>query len=104
MITTFLAARTVNIKTGHLAELRKLLQSNRQNREHRKYFWNVIVSVARKKPIRREKTEPLVCGFVASSHVLIFAVIGHNKHPCDISSVRGFPGHTVRLDFFYSIC
>ena len=58
----------------------------------------------KKKPIRREKTEPQVCGFVACSHVLIFAVIGHNKHPFDISSVHGFPGHTVRLDFFDSIC
>ena len=58
----------------------------------------------KKKPIRREKTEPQVCGFVASSHVLIFAVIGHNKHPFDISSDRCFSGHTVRLDFFYSIC
>ena len=45
-----------------------------------------------------------VCGFVASLHVLIFAVIGHNKHPFDISSVHGFPGHAVRLDFFDSIC
>ena len=104
MITTFLAACTVNIKTGHLAELRKLLQSNQENREHQKYFWNVIVSVARRKPIRREKTEPQVCAVVASSHVLIFAVIGHNEHPFDISSVHGFPGYAVRLDFFYSIC
>ena len=54
----------------------------------------------KKKPIRHEKTEPQVCAFVASSHVLIFAVISHNKHPCDISSVQAFPGHTVRLDFF----
>ena len=46
------------------------------------------------------KLNPQVCAFVASSHVLIFAVIGHNKHPFDISSDRGFPGHTVRLDFF----
>ena len=38
--------------------------------------------MARKKPIRREKpNKPQarpVCGFVASSRVLIFAVIGHN--------------------------
>ena len=40
--------------------------------------------VARKKPIRREKTKPkartliTVCGFVACSRALIFAVIGHN--------------------------
>ena len=37
--------------------------------------------VARKKPIRREKAKPqarAVCGFVASSRVLIFAVIGRN--------------------------
>ena len=38
----------------------------------------------KKKPIRPEKTKPrvriliLVCGFVASLHVLIFAVNGHN--------------------------
>ena len=76
-MTTFLAAPTVNIKSVHLAELRKLLQSNREKRERQKYFWNVIVSVARRKPIRREKTELQVCGFVASLHVLIFAVIGH---------------------------
>ena len=103
-MTTFLAAPTVNIKSVHLAELRKLLQSNRENHERQKYFWNVIVSVARRKPIRHEKTETQVCGFVASLHVLIFAVIGHNKHPFHISSVHGFPGHTVRLDFFDSIC
>ena len=104
MITTFLAAPTLNVKSEHLAELRKLLQSNREKRERQKYFWNVIVSVARRKPIRHEKTEPQVCGFVASLHVLIFTVIGHNKHPFDISSVHSFPGHTVRLDFFDSIC
>ena len=37
--------------------------------------------VARKKPIRREKAKPQarpVCGFVASSRVVIFALIGHN--------------------------
>ena len=36
---------------------------------------------ARKTPIRREKAKPQarpVCGFVASSRGLIFAVIGHN--------------------------
>ena len=54
----------------------------------------------KKKPIRREKTEPQVCAFVANSHVLIFAVIGHNKHPFDISNVHGFPGQAARLDFF----
>ena len=43
MITTFLAAPTVNIKSVHLAEFRKLLQSNRENHEHQKNFWNVIV-------------------------------------------------------------
>ena len=41
----------------------------------------------KKKPIRPEKTEPQVCAVVASSHVLIFALIGHNEHPFDISSV-----------------
>ena len=65
------------------------LQSNRENREHQKYFWNVIVlrginNNNKKKTIRREKTKRqartliTVCGFVASSLVLIFAVIGHN--------------------------
>ena len=38
--------------------------------------------LAREKPIRHEKTKPqartLVCGFVASSRVLIFALISHN--------------------------
>ena len=37
--------------------------------------------VARKKPIRREKAKPQarpVCGFVASSRVVIFALIAHN--------------------------
>ena len=33
------------------------LQSNNENREHQKYFWNVIV-LQEKRPIRREKTEP----------------------------------------------
>ena len=42
-MTTFLAAPSVNIKSVHLAELRKLLQSNQENCEHQKYFWNVIV-------------------------------------------------------------
>ena len=57
------------------------LQSNRENREHQKYFWNVIVLRENKKTIRREKTKRqartliTVCGFVASSRVLIFAVI-----------------------------
>ena len=58
MITTFLAAPTLNVKSEHLAELRKLLQSNREKRERQKYFWNVIVSVSRRKPIRHKKTEP----------------------------------------------
>ena len=53
--------------------------------------------VARKRPIRREKTEPQArtlislwfCGY--SLHVLIFAVIGqHNKHSWDISSFCSF--------------
>lgn len=53
-----------------------------KNREHQEYFWNIIV-FQEKKPIKHEKTElqarsSIVCGFVASSHVLIFAVIGHN--------------------------
>ena len=43
MITTFLAVPTVNIKSVHLAELRKLLHTNRENCEPQKYFWNVIV-------------------------------------------------------------
>ena len=33
------------------------LQSNNENREHQKYFWNVIV-LQEKRPVRREKTEP----------------------------------------------
>ena len=33
------------------------LQSNNENREHQKYFRNVIV-LQEKRPIRREKTEP----------------------------------------------
>ena len=55
--------------------------------------------VARKKSIMREKTKRqartliTVCGFVASSRVLIFAVIGHNaiNTPEIISSVHDFP-------------
>ena len=66
------------------------LQSNRESREHQKYFWNVIVlrektnKQTNKKTIRRVKTKRqartliTVCGFVASSRVVIFAVIGHN--------------------------
>ena len=55
--------------------------SNQENREHQKYFWNAVVLY--KKKVRHEKPEPqartlIVCGFVASSHVLIFAVIGYN--------------------------
>ena len=58
----------------------------------------------RKKPIRHEKTKlqarsviTVVCGFVASSRVLIFAVMGHNtiNIPEIISSVHGFPSRTV---------
>ena len=57
-------------------------RENRENREHQKYFWNVN-SVATRKKIWHRKTKPqartfiIVCGFVASLHVLIFSVIGH---------------------------
>ena len=58
-----------------------ILQSNQENREHQNYL--ECYCVARKKPIRHEKTEPqartlISLWFVASSHVLIFAVIGGN--------------------------
>ena len=46
-------------------------------------FSGMLNCTAREKPVRREKTEAqartLVCGFVASSRVLIFAVIGRNR-------------------------
>ena len=52
------------------------LQSNWENHEYQKYFWNVIVPIRYKKTKLQART--LVCGFVGSSRVLIFAVIGHN--------------------------
>ena len=59
-------------------------ESNRENREHQKYFWNVIV-LQEKKPVIIRSRKPnckqeryLFCGFVAKLRVLIFAVIGHN--------------------------
>ena len=52
------------------------LQSNWENREHQKYFWNVIVPIRYKKTKLQVRT--LVCGFVGSLRALIFAVIGHN--------------------------
>ena len=62
------------------------LHSNWENHEHQKYFWNVIVLQEKSQSgIRRlnRKQEHLfnilVCGFVASSHILMFAVIGRNK-------------------------
>ena len=58
-----------------------------------------------KKTIRREKTKRqartliTVCGFVASSRVLIFAVIGHNtiNIPEIISSVHDVPGPSLKV-------
>ena len=55
-----------------------------ENKEHQKYFWNVVV-VQGKKPIRDEKTKLqatmgiITLGFVASLHVLSFDAIGNNK-------------------------
>ena len=58
-----------------------VLQSNQENCEHQKYFWNVIVlqekSQSGTRKLNRKQERQLVCGFVASSHVLIFSVIGH---------------------------
>ena len=46
------------------------------------YFWNVIVlqekSQSGVRKMNQEQERQLFCGFVASSHGLIFAVIGHN--------------------------
>ena len=45
-------------------------------------IWNVIVlqekSQSGMRKLNHEQEHQLVCGFVASSHVLIFAVIGAN--------------------------
>ena len=66
------------------AQIDRILQSNRENHEHQKIFLEYIV-MQKIKPIRHEKlnlqprTYILIhCGFVASSCVLIFAVIGCN--------------------------
>ena len=66
------------------AQIDRILQSNRENHEHQKIFLEYIV-MQKIRPIRHEKlnlqprTYILIhCGFVASSCVLIFAVIGCN--------------------------
>ena len=55
------------------------MQSNRENREHQKYSWNVIVlqekSQSGMKKLNCKQQRELVCGSVVCSHVLIFAVI-----------------------------
>ena len=54
-----------------------LLQSNRENCEHLKYFWNVIVLQEKASQalikLNRKQERQLVCGFVATPHALIFA-------------------------------
>ena len=65
----------------------------------------MLLCCEKKKTIRREKTKQqawkfiTVCGFVASSRVLIFAVIGHNTItiPEIILSVYEFPGPSVKV-------
>ena len=46
------------------------LQSNWENREHQKYFWNVIVPV-RYRETKLQVRTLLVCSFVGSLRVLI---------------------------------
>ena len=50
--------------------------------KYQKYFWNVIVlkekSQSGMRKLNCKQDCSLVCGFVASSRVLIFAVIGHD--------------------------
>ena len=58
-----------------------ILQSNRDKCEHQKYFWNTVALQEKSQSGMRKlnrKQEHLVCGFVASLLVLIFAVIDHN--------------------------
>ena len=58
-----------------------ILQSNRDNREHQKYFWTAVALQEKSQSGMRKlnhKQEHLVWGFVASSLVLILAVIDHN--------------------------
>ena len=59
-----------------------ILQSNRDNCEHQKYFWNANAlqekSQSGMRKLNRKQECYLVFGFVASSLVLIFAVIDHN--------------------------
>ena len=61
---------------------KKILQSNQENCEHQKFFQNAIVlqekSQSGIRKLNRKQERYLVCGFVASSHVLIFAVMGRN--------------------------
>ena len=61
------------------AETWGILRSNRENHEHQKYFWNVIVlqeeSQSGMRKLNSKQERWLVCGFVASLYVLIFAVI-----------------------------
>ena len=58
------------------------MRSNRENREHQKYFWNVIVvqekSQSGMRKLNCKQERELVRGFVACLHVLIFTVIGRN--------------------------
>ena len=58
-----------------------ILQLNTDNHEHQKYFWNTIALQEKSQSGMRKlnrKQEHSVCGFVASSLVLMFAVIDHN--------------------------
>ena len=52
-----------------------MLQSNWENQEHQRYFWNVIVL---HENLTAWKNVNYFGVFVAGSHFLIFAAISHN--------------------------
>ena len=81
-----------------------MLQSNWENHEHHFQLLECYCYCgAIKKSVRHEKTKLhtrmlISLWFVACSHVLIFAEIGHNTRNIpenNISSVQGFPSSTV---------
>ena len=87
------------------------LQSNRENCEHQKYLWNVIV-LQEKSQLGVSKLScnqelSLVCGFVASVDFLIFAVIGYIVEPRLMATFLGHPAkrpYIFRDPYLQSSC
>ena len=88
---------------SHPWRSRRQLQSNRENREISEIFLECYC-VARKKPIRYEKTKLQARLLISLWFCGLFTCPDlcrdwswHNKHSWDISSVHGFPGCTLEF-------